>query len=443
MNIGLIAMSGIRAYDPELLRLGLTLPGFVERSKTIASLPSLGLLTLAGMTPAGHEVRYIEIPDIKTAGKLPEGLDLIAISSYTAQINEAYQLADQARKAGIPVVMGGPHVSVLPDEALKHCTAVAIGHGELHWKDILSDAAAGKIKPAYGSLEDDYDLADAPMPAFELLDIEKYNRLTIQTSRGCPHQCEFCAGSILFCRRYRQKPVEKVLAELDQVLAVWKHPFIELADDNSFVDKSYWRELLPEMAKRRIRWFTETDISIGEDDNLLELLRKSGCAEVLIGLESPAPEGLDGVETKANWKMQRLPRYRDLLRNIQEHGIRVNGCFVLGLDGQDPGIFNKVREFVKGSDLFDVQITVQTPFPGTPLYDRLRAEGRLVREDDWDRHTLFDVNYRPTGMTIEQLADGFRKLGVDLYSTEWTKERHDRFKKQLRNCQKNERKGRA
>jgi len=442
MNIGLIAMSGIRAYDPELLRLGLTLPGFVERSKTIASLPSLGLLTLAGMTPAEHKSHYIEIPDIKTAEKLPEGLDLVAISSYTAQINEAYKLADDVREAGIPVVMGGPHVSVLPSEAIKHCTSVVIGHGELYWNDILADSAAGKLKPTYGSLEDDYDLANAPLPAFKLLDIEKYNRLTIQTSRGCPHQCEFCAGSILFCHRYRQKPAGKVLAELDQILAVWKHPFIELADDNSFVDRAYWRELLPDMAKRRLRWFTETDISVGEDDDLLELLRKSGCAEVLIGLESPAPEGLDGVETKSNWKMQRLPRYRDLLRNIQEHGIRVNGCFVLGLDGQGPEIFDKVREFVKGSDLFDVQITVQTPFPGTPLYERLKAEGRMVREEDWDRNTLFDVNYHPSGMTIEQLADGFRKLGVDLYSAEWTKERHDRFKKQLRNCQKRERKGR-
>lgn len=440
MNIGLVAMSGIRAYDPELLRLGLTLPGFVERSKTIASLPSLGLLTLAGMTPARHKVHYIEIPDINTADKAPEGMDLMAISSYTAQINEAYQLASGVRNAGIPVVMGGPHVSILPEEALKHCTSVVIGHGELHWIDVLTDASAGALKPTYGFIEDHYDLTDAPMPAFNLLDINKYNRLTVQTSRGCPHKCEFCAGSVIFCRRYSQKPAKNVLAEIDQILSIWNHPFIELADDNSFVNKDYWRELLPEMAKRKIRWFTETDISIGEDDHLLDLLYKSGCAEILIGLESPSRAGLDGIETSANWKAKRLPLYQDLLKNIQDHGVRVNGCFVLGLDGQGPEIFDQVREFARKSSLFDIQITIQTPFPGTPLYDRLKSEGRLIQDEDWDRHTLFDINFKPSGMTAEQLAAGFRNLGVDLYSDEWTKDRHNRFKVQLRGHQ--HRKGR-
>ena len=284
----------------------------------------------------------------------------------------------------------------------------------------------------YGSLDDDFDLADAPLPAFELLDIERYNRLTIQTSRGCPHRCEFCAGSLLFCRRYSQKPAAKVLAGLDKVLALWPRPFIELADDNSFVDRDYWLGLLPEIAKRDIRWFTETDVAVGEDDALLDLLRASGCAEVLIGLESPVADGLDGVETRANWKLKRLPRYREALRNIQEHGIRVNGCFVLGLDGQGPGIFDEVRAFVRDADLFDVQITVLTPFPGTPLRRRLAAEGRLTDGDDWRHSTLFDVNFEPQGMSARQLREGLRGLGVDVYGTGWTKRRRDRFKSRLR-----------
>lgn len=238
MKIGLVAMSGIRCHDAELMSLGLTLPGFVERSKTIASLPSLGLLTLAGLTPPGHEIRYLEVPDIRVAGILPDDVDLVGISSYSAQIDEAYELADRFRGAGVPVVLGGPHVSVLPLEAGAHADAVVVGHGELHWQAVLADAAAGRLKPCYGSLDDDYDFADAPLPAFELLEIGRYNRLTVQTSRGCPHRCEFCAGSVLFCRRYRQKPGAKVLAELDRILELWKHPFIELADDNSFVNRA-------------------------------------------------------------------------------------------------------------------------------------------------------------------------------------------------------------
>ena len=217
MKIGLLAMSGIRAHDPELLALGLTLPGFVERSKTIASLPSLGLLTLAGLTPPEHSVAYLEIPDIRAAGTLPDGFDLVGISSYTAQIDEAYELADRYRAAGVPVVLGGPHVSVLPGEAGLHADAVVVGHGELHWGRVLADAAAGALQPVYGALTDDYDFADAPMPAFHLLEIERYNRLTIQTSRGCPHRCEFCASSVLLTSQYKQKPIANVLAEIDKI----------------------------------------------------------------------------------------------------------------------------------------------------------------------------------------------------------------------------------
>ena len=427
MRIALVAMSGIRACDEELLRLGLTLPGFVERSKVIASLPSLGLLTLAGMTPPHHEVHYFEVPDIRTLTALPEPFDLVGISSYSAQIGEAYELADRFRLAGVPVVLGGPHVSALPEEASAHGNAVVIGHGELHWPQVLAEAAAGSLRPSYGSRDDDYDLAESPLPAFELLDMGRYNRLTVQTSRGCPHRCEFCAGSILFSSHYRQKPAARVLTEIDKILGLWKHPFIELADDNSFVRRDYWLDLLPEIGRRRIRWFTETDISLGEDDTMLDLLADSGCAEVLIGLESPVAEGLNGVETRSNWKLKHLGRYRDALRNIQEHGIRVNGCFVLGLDGHGSDIFDHVREFVREADLFDVQITVLTPFPGTPLYARLRDENRLTHPGAWERCTLFDVNFEPSGMSVAELERGFRSLALDLYSTEWTQRRRNRF----------------
>ena len=211
MNIGLIAMSGIRVVDQELLRLGLTLPGFVERSKVIASLPSLGLLTLAGMTPKKHTVSYIEIPDSKDVDTLPDGFDLVGISSYCAQINEAYEIAKRYKDAGVPVVMGGPHVSNLPDEAAEFCDAAVIGEGELTWLDVLSDCEKGVLQASYGSLDDSFDLNEAPMPAFELLEVSKYNRLTVQTSRGCPHRCEFCASSPLLTKRYSQKPVKKVL----------------------------------------------------------------------------------------------------------------------------------------------------------------------------------------------------------------------------------------
>lgn len=435
MKIGLIAMSGIRVCDEELLEMGLTLPGFVERSKVIASLPSLGLLTLAGMVPPQHDVHYIEISDLKDSKSTQDTLgnfDLIALSSYSAQIKEAYQLADIIRDKGVPVVMGGIHVTCLPDEAKKHCDSVVIGEGELSWPALVKDAESGALKPFYGNISDEFDFNEAPMPAFELLDIDKYNRLTVQTSRGCSHQCEFCASSILLTKQYKQKPAEKVLDEIDKIREIWEHPFIEFADDNTFVNKEYWKKLLPELKKRKIRWFTETDISISQDKELLKLMRESGCAQVLIGLESPSESALNGIETKQNWKAKQLNIYKEAIKTIQSHGISVNGCFILGLDGHDPAIFDQVYNFVNDSGLHEVQITIQTAFPGTPLYDRLKEQDRIIEDNAWEKCTLFDINYTPSKMSTDELSKGFKELGVRLYSDEFTNLRRKKFKDLLR-----------
>lgn len=426
MRIGLVAMSGVRACDEELLRLGLTLPGFVERSKTIASLPSLGLLTLAGMTPPEHECEYLEVEDIRKLEALPDGFDLVAISSYSAQMHEAYELADRYREQGFPVVLGGLHATALPEEAARHADAVVVGEGESVWGDVLGDARAGRLKPFYRPARE-FSLDDAPMPAFELLDMPKYNRLTVQASRGCPFQCEFCASSVLLTGRYKQKPADRVLAEVDRICHLWHRPFLELADDNAFVNKHYWKPLLAQLAGRKIRWFAETDLSVHEEDELLRLMRESGCVEVLIGLESPVDAGLAGLELKRDWKRKQRPKHLDAVRRIQSHGIRVNGCFVLGLDGHTPDVFDEVYRFAEESELFDVQITLQTPFPGTPLYRRLEREGRLLHDRAWERCTLFDVMYEPRPMSAEELAEGFRRLAVRLYGEELTKWRRENF----------------
>jgi radical SAM superfamily enzyme YgiQ (UPF0313 family) len=432
MRIALIAMSGIRVCDEELLRLGLTLPGFVERSKTIASLPSLGLLTLAALTPTQHDVHYIEIPDLNALDVMPVDFDLVAISSYSAQIDEAYVLAQRYREAGIDVVMGGPHVTVLPEEALQYCGSVVVGEGEACWEEVLQDAEHNSLKQRYGKRNGDYDLAGAPIPAFELLDISKYNRLTIQTSRGCPFLCEFCAASTTLTNRYKQKPISNVLQEIDKILRIWEHPFIEFADDNSFVNHTYWKTLLPELREKSLRWFAETDLSLANDEELLDLMRETGCAQVLIGLESPVEAGLHGVELRSDWKFKHLARYKEAIRTIQSHGITVNGCFVIGLDGHTKDIFEEVFTFVKDSGLYEVQITLMTPFPGTPLYSRLQQEDRLIEPTNWKKCTLFDINYQPSHMSVDELHEGFHRLAVDLYSEEFTNWRRHNFKQNLR-----------
>jgi radical SAM superfamily enzyme YgiQ (UPF0313 family) len=427
MKLGLLAMSGLRAHDPELTALGLTLPGFVERNRVIASLPSLGLLTLAGATPEDVDLEYIDVPDMHDAPWLPGAFDAVAISSFSAQIKEAYELADRYRAAGTKVILGGLHVTAVPHEAAQHADAVVVGEGEPLWPRVIDDLKSNSLEVLYDARPFRFDLADAPMPRFELLDPEKYNRLTVQTQRGCPFDCEFCAASIRIAPGFKVKPVSKVIDEIHSIKSIWPQPFIEFADDNTFANKSHGRELLRALTPEHVRWFTETDVSIASDTELLSLMRDSGCAQVLIGFEAPTRAPLERVEQKSNWKARQFDCYREAIDRIQSFGITVNGCFILGLDGAGPESFDDVLHFVRDSGLFEVQITVQTAFPGTPLYDRLRRERRILRDGAWELCTLFDVNFVPSAMSVAQLERGLRDLARVLYDGEATRERQRRF----------------
>jgi radical SAM superfamily enzyme YgiQ (UPF0313 family) len=426
VRIGFIAMSGVRAWDAELLALGLSMPGFVERQEVIAQLPSLGLLTLAGLTPDQDVASYHEIFDATRDSPPDEDFDLVAISSFTAQMEDAYRLADEYRQQGIQVVLGGLHVSALPDEALQHADAIVVGEAEEVWPRVIEDARAGKLERVYRPSRP-WDLADSPIPKFELLDPARYNRITVQTSRGCPWKCDFCASSILIAPRYKTKPVAKVVEEIRRIKSIWPRPFIEFADDNSFVNKGYSRELMKALIPEEIRFFTETDVSFADDPELIALARDAGCKQVLIGLESPTIAGLDGLELQSNWKLRQQERYLRAIDRIQSAGITVNGCFILGLDGQTPAVFDAVVDFVKQSGLYEVQVTVQTPFPGTPLYERLRSAGRLFEERCWEKCTLFDLTHQPAGMTAAELRAGLISVSQSLYSEAATAQRRKQF----------------
>jgi radical SAM superfamily enzyme YgiQ (UPF0313 family) len=270
------------------------------------------------------------------------------------------------------------------------------------------------------------------MPRFDLLDVARYNRLTVQTSRGCPWRCEFCASSILLTPKMKFKPVEKVVAEIRAIKSLWPRPFIELADDNSFVNKRRAKELVAAIGDEGVRWFTETDVSVADDPELLALMREAGCEQVLVGFESPGAHALEGVELRRDWKRSRAAAYAAAVQRIQEHGITVNGCFVLGLDGGSRGDVAAIQRFVEESGLYEVQITVQTPFPGTPLYERLRRDGRLLDETGWERCTLFDVNFRPAAMSPAELEDDLVALASQLYTPAARRNRARRFRSQRR-----------
>ena len=428
MKIGFLAMSGIRAHDPKLLELGLTLPGFVERSKAIASLPSLGLLYLAASTPPGHELHYYEA---ESDGKEPADVydcDLVAISTFSAQVLEAYAIADRLRSAGVRVAMGGLHVTALPHEALEHADYIVIGEGENVWPEVVRAAERDEPGRMFTAANcPPVDVHHLPVPRYDLLGDRPYNRFTVQTTRGCPWRCEFCASNVMLGQPYRKRPVPDVIRDIEAIRQLREHPFIEFADDNTFVDKRWGKELCRQLAPLRLKWFTETDISVAEDVELLDLMHEAGCRQVLVGLESPSPQPLAGLEMKTDFKARWFNRYASAIERIQSHGITVNGCFILGLDGHDTGIFEQVLDFSREVSLYDVQITVLTAFPGTPLYKRLLREGRIIEPGRWDLCTLFDVNYQPLGMSVSELQAGMRWLTQRLYNDECTEYRRRGF----------------
>jgi radical SAM superfamily enzyme YgiQ (UPF0313 family) len=428
MKIGLLAMSGVRAHDKKLLELGLTLPGFVDRSKIIASLPSLGLLYLAARTPDGHELAYYEAEADGAEPKELYDCALVAISTFTAQIFEAYAIADRLRRVGVKVAMGGLHVTVLPDEALQHADYAIVGEGENVWPAVVEAAALGESARIFRAADfSPVDVAALPVPRFDLLGNRPYNRFTVQATRGCPWRCEFCASTVMLQTTYRRRPVEHVVRDIEAVARLRPQPFIEFADDNTFVDKAWGKALCRALVPLRIKWFTETDLSVADDPGLLELMREAGCRQVLIGLESATAGPLAGLEQRADRKARWASHYAEAVQTIQSHGITVNACFILGLDGHTPDVFQQTLDFANEVCPFDVQITLLTAFPGTPLYARLLREGRILDPGAWHLCTLFDVNYRPTGMTPQQLREGIYWLGEQLYGAEATRRRRKGF----------------
>ena len=440
MKIGFIAMSGLRLCKPELLELGLSFPSVATRAKQIEALPSLGLLTLAGMTPEPIETEYLEVRDVDCCD-LPLRFDAVALSTSAATAKEAYRLSARFREAGIPVILGGLHATLQPHEALQHVDCLAIGEGEVVWPRIVHDLERSQLKPVYDArFAGPFDFANAPMPKFELLAPDRYPRLTVQTQRGCPLECEFCAASIRLSPKFKVKPVDKVIAEIRRLKELFRNPFIEFADDNTFVNKRHAKALMRALAKEKVRWFTETDLGVADDEELLRMMRDAGCARVLIGFESPSYDALDGIELNANWKAKRVHKYLASVEKIQRHGITVNGCFVMGLDGTGVESFHNVIRFVKESGLYDVQITYVTPFPGTPLYERLSRQGRILDEGATERCTLFDVNFQPERMSVSELEEQFVRLAGILYSERFVSERTQRFKAHLRNRIRSEQK---
>jgi radical SAM superfamily enzyme YgiQ (UPF0313 family) len=323
------------------------------------------------------------------------------------------------RAAGVRVAMGGLHVSVEPDEALAHADLVFLGEGERTWPAAVEAIERGDDRRIWKSADfPPVDMPSLPVPRYDLLRSRPYSRYPVQTTRGCPWRCDFCASNVMLNQPYRKRPIDCVIRDIEAIRRLDRRPFIEFADDNTLVDHTWSKELCRRLIPLGVKWFTETDASVADDEELLGLLRQARCRQVLIGLESPDRSSLEGIELHSNFKSRRWSTNLEAVRRIQSHGVTVNGCFILGLDRQTPAIFQQVLDFAMEAPLYDVQLTVLTPFPGTPLYARLLREGRITSPGRWDLCTLFDVNYTPLNMTADELREGIYWLAARLYSEE-------------------------
>lgn len=420
-HVAFVALSGFRVREESLAELGMSLPGLAGRGQAIAALPPLGLLTLAGMTPDPWSMSLHEAPAV--TDELVEQITrerptLVAISALTASILEAYALARTLRNEGIHVVLGGLHVTACPDEARQHADAIVISDGEPTWHAVLADALSDTLKPVYQP-ERPFDLADAPLPRFDLLGKSERQRYTLQATRGCPFACDFCAASRLL-GPYRTKPAECIRAEINAIKAKDARPFIELADDNTFARGGPHQGMLEAFRDAGARWFTEADWRIGENKPLLERLAESGCVQVLVGLESMVHQHL-GMGAK----LTEMPRMIDAVEAIQAAGVAVIGCYIVGSDGETPESLERLARFLEHDPCADAQITIQTPFPGTALRKRLESEGRILPHADWSHHTLFDVTFQPDRMSVAELEQGFRDVVAGAFGPEPT---HRRFR---------------
>jgi radical SAM superfamily enzyme YgiQ (UPF0313 family) len=386
-------------------------------------IPNLALLSLAAYLPPSWEARFVEEdylePEESDAALSWPGLDLALISTVNYNARRAYHVAGVLRERGVYVVIGGLHASALPGEAAMHADTVVIGEAEEVFQEFLADFAAGNPRALYRA-EKPVDLQKLPPPRYDLIENPgRFNKMPVMATRGCPHDCDFCVFPGVYFRGCRHKTVAQVTAEIQAIKALHPEPFIHFCDENLLSDRDFSRELVQAVGRLGVPWECFCDIGIGDDPVLLELLSKSRCQGLLIGLETVSPEAMQGVD---GWKFKKQGEYRELIRRIQGRGLPVTGLFVIGFDQDDHDVFKNTRDFIARAGLQDMDFAVLTPIPGSRLYDRLEREGRIFSRN-WARYTWTHVNFQPMHMSARQLQEGLLWIFKEFASGEMLKKR--------------------
>jgi len=381
----------------------------VDIKPRITTYPALSLAILAALTPPEFEVEIIN--DEFDRIDFNEKTDLAGISFLTAAAPRAYKIADEFRKRGVKVVLGGVHVSALPEEASEHADSVVVGEGEEIWPVLLDDFKNGSLKKTYVA-KNPVDLSRIPNARLDLLKRKHYiTTNVIQASRGCPFDCEFCSIKELFGKYPRFRPVKAVIGE---ITAMKRDRVLLFTDDNLVLNPNYAKELFTALIPLKINWIGEASWVIGKKHELLKLLRKSGCIGLLIGFESIH----DQMHTKklSRYKDMRYV-YREAVENLHKHKIVVVGAFVFGFDNDRMATFKETLKFCYEAGIDIAEFNSLTPFPGTPIYKRLSGENRIFTRD-WSKYTYEPPGevFYPKNITNAELTNGIRALYRSFYS---------------------------
>jgi radical SAM superfamily enzyme YgiQ (UPF0313 family) len=385
-----------------------------QREDTIAGgfkLQRVNLPLLAALTPPGHTTTIVE--EASAPDDINQAVDLVGITVLTELALRAYQIGDNYRRRGVKVVMGGIHPTVLPDEALEHADSVVMGEAEGVWPQLVSDAASGQMQRLYRA-DGMNPLKGLPKPRRDLLPGTKGKGygptpVGVETSRGCPYDCEFCCIGQTLGHQYRVRPVREVIAEIESV----ESPHLFFVDDAFGLNRNEAKKLLTEMIPLRRQWLAQGTVSLAEDLALLGLMKRAGCLGLLIGFESVQKEPQNEVNKIRNLRID----FYEAMHRFHGEGFGLLGSFVFGFDYENKDVFEQTLEFMMRSRMDCAQLRILTPYPGTRLYKRLLSEDRLFVSDWWLRGYPPDaLLFQPKGMTGDELIDGFAWLNRQAYS---------------------------
>lgn len=378
------------------MKILLVSPRTGRQSKTPSALmiPQLGLHILAGLTPPEHEVKIVEeeVEDVSTE----EPCDLVGISCMTANAPRAYDLADEFRRRGRKVVLGGVHPSILPDEAAGHADAVVVGEAEGVWHEVLADASSGTLRRRYH--RPDCDLKEyVPMRQGSFVRKSIFRVLPVMTTRGCPFDCDFCCVSDLFGKRIRHLPVANVVRFIQETGGK-RYLFL---DDNIVGDRRYARELFAAIQPLGIQWVGQASVSFTSDRELMKLAAQSGCAGLFFGVESVSTAQLQ----KMRKSFKDIALVEDAIKRVRDAGMFFHASLVFGFDEDTKAIFPETLEFLTRNKIGTATFNVLTPYPGTRVYEQLSREGRLLTRD-WRHYDHGTVVFRPRNMSPYELQEG-------------------------------------